>query len=268
MALAHPPMDEKTADEGVVAASGGIGAERVVAWANGMMEMNTWTLALAIACVALVPKASSGQTSHDKTVKQCSASPHVVGACFTLHGRLSFSNGTPDCRLWRIGTKRILGVLDPSNTQERNEGPRLPYGIACFPGDNTYADFTVCPMTKERPGEMQMVCVESASHVVTVVWADVCDLLRIPDLYSGMQINVHGILSRTNASVMTNNGCSGSISFVAAPSLHNDDNYRRVRERLKEHDSVTVDVKGRLVSPSQPRLVIESILEIEDTPTK
>jgi hypothetical protein len=115
---------------------------------------------------------------------------------------------------------------------------------------------------------MQMVCVESASHVVTVVWADVCDLSRIPDLYSRMQINVYGILSRTNTSVMTNKGCSGSIPFVAAPTLKSDDNYRRVRELLKAHDAVTVIVKGHLVRPSQPQLVVESILKIEDTSTK
>lgn len=230
--------------------------------------MNTWTLALVIACVALVPKASSGQTSQDKTVKQCSASPHVVGACFTLHGRLSFSNGTPDCRIWRIGTNRILGVLDASNSWERNEAPSLPNGVECFPGRNTYADFTVCPFTKERSGEMQKVCVESASHIFTVVWTDVCGLLATPAEFNGLQINVHGILSRANASTITTNGCSGSIPFVIAPSLQSDDNYRRVRELLKDHAAVTVDVRGRLVTASQPRLVIESILEIEEPPAK
>ena len=29
-----------------------------------------------------------------------------------------------------------------------------------------YADFTVCPFTKERPGAMQMVCIESAENII------------------------------------------------------------------------------------------------------
>jgi hypothetical protein len=28
-----------------------------------------------------------------------------------------------------------------------------------------YGDFEVCPFTKERPGEMRMVCVEKAENV-------------------------------------------------------------------------------------------------------
>jgi hypothetical protein len=32
--------------------------------------------------------------------------------------------------------------------------------------DDIYGDFEVCPFTPERKGEMQLVCIESASHVV------------------------------------------------------------------------------------------------------
>ena len=32
--------------------------------------------------------------------------------------------------------------------------------------DSIYADFEVCPFTPQRAGEMQRVCVESASRVV------------------------------------------------------------------------------------------------------
>lgn len=31
-----------------------------------------------------------------------------------------------------------------------------------------FADFVACPLTKENPGEMQMVCVESATHIVVI----------------------------------------------------------------------------------------------------
>ena len=29
-----------------------------------------------------------------------------------------------------------------------------------------YGDFNVCPFTKQKPGHMQMVCIESAAHPV------------------------------------------------------------------------------------------------------
>jgi hypothetical protein len=90
----------------------------------------------------------------------CKSDPDIVGACFLVHGRLSFWNGTPTTRIWRIGTKRILG--------DHYDMP-LPESLAVHMnsfGDEAYGDFTVCPFTKERPGAMQMVCVESAKQVV------------------------------------------------------------------------------------------------------
>jgi hypothetical protein len=33
-------------------------------------------------------------------------------------------------------------------------------------GVEAYGDFTVCPFTKQKPGEMQMVCIESAEQVL------------------------------------------------------------------------------------------------------
>jgi hypothetical protein len=42
--------------------------------------------------------------------RTCQSDPDLVGACFTVHGRLSAFNGNPTFRIWRIGTKRYLGV--------------------------------------------------------------------------------------------------------------------------------------------------------------
>lgn len=88
----------------------------------------------------------------------CKSDPDIIGACFTVHGRLSAWNGTHTLRIWRIGTKRILGV--------HNE--ILPEAVADKMGweVEAYGDFLVCPFTKDHPGEMQMVCVESAENVV------------------------------------------------------------------------------------------------------
>jgi len=51
----------------------------------------------------------------------CRASPNLVGACFSVHGRLFVANGTPSVRILRLGTNRILGVLDRQLQAESDE---------------------------------------------------------------------------------------------------------------------------------------------------
>ena len=96
---------------------------------------------------------------------RCRSNPDVVAACFSLHGRMSLWEGSPSLRIWRIGTKRILGVL-PS------ENPIVPAAIRerlAF-GVEFYGNFEVCPFTARKPGSMQMVCVQRASNVVVQSW--------------------------------------------------------------------------------------------------
>jgi hypothetical protein len=92
-------------------------------------------------------------------VQACKTDPDIIGACFTVHGRLSAWNGSPTMRIWRAGTKRILG--------DHDDWP-LPEELAKHMNWDVEAwgDFEVCPFTKERPGAMQMVCIESVSNVV------------------------------------------------------------------------------------------------------
>jgi hypothetical protein len=87
----------------------------------------------------------------------CKADPDITGACFNVYGRLSIWNGAPSLRIWRIGTKRILGVQN--ETLPEGVANRMDFGVEAT------GDFEVCPFTEERAGEMQMVCVESAENV-------------------------------------------------------------------------------------------------------
>jgi hypothetical protein len=91
----------------------------------------------------------------------CRASDKFVGPCYHVRGRLSYYNGTPSTRIWVVGTHHMLAV-----TGEDQELPpdvkRLLKGF----DDQIFADFTVCPLLKERPGSMGSVFVKSASHVV------------------------------------------------------------------------------------------------------
>jgi len=98
--------------------------------------------------------------------KSCREHPQLVGKCFNVHGRLSTYNGNPAVRLWNLRTKRMLGVSDQrfSLPGYRN----IPEDLASqLNGDtNIYGDFLVCAFTRPRPREMQLICVESAKHVM------------------------------------------------------------------------------------------------------
>jgi hypothetical protein len=97
--------------------------------------------------------------------KPCRQHPQIVGACFTFRGRMSSWNGAPSVRIWRVGTKRILGV---SEQRFRLDGycnlPRDLAGKLSWDTD-LFGEFTVCPFTQEKPGAMRMVCVESGANL-------------------------------------------------------------------------------------------------------
>ena len=78
---------------------------------------------------------------------------------------MNFYNGAPTVRIWRVGTKRILGV-----SQQRFSVAgfcNLPASIhdrLSWESD-LFAHFVVCPFTPEEPGVMQLVCVDSATDI-------------------------------------------------------------------------------------------------------
>ncbi len=121
-----------------------------------------------LALVALSGATLAGAASDSKSLscgKPCRTHPQLVGACFTFRGRMSSWNGAPSVRIWRVGTKRILGV---SEQRFRLEGfCNLPPGLNSRLSFETdlFGDFTVCPFTAEKPGEMEMVCVESGTNL-------------------------------------------------------------------------------------------------------
>lgn len=81
----------------------------------------------------------------------------------TVHGRLTFYNGTPSWRIWVVGTKRLLGVR-----QSGNEVPDVPKELLNLisPDRDVFADFTVEPLTRDEPGTMRFVRVVSVSKIV------------------------------------------------------------------------------------------------------
>lgn len=99
---------------------------------------------------------------YGKTVEgpsaNCDSDPDLVAACFVVHGRLSFYNGNPTARIWKIGTHRMLGVHE--SVLPGALGLKMNWNI------DAYGNFYVCPFAKEKPGVMQFVCVQGARHVI------------------------------------------------------------------------------------------------------
>jgi hypothetical protein len=98
---------------------------------------------------------------------KCKGNAKLVGDCFTIHGRMQAGNGTPSIRIWRVGTQRMLGVPEGDEDGDPDVAslPDVIYKTN-IRDQAMFADFVVCPLTKEKPGAMQMVCVESATHLV------------------------------------------------------------------------------------------------------
>ncbi len=101
----------------------------------------------------------------DQPNKPCREHPKLIGPCFTVHARMRYYNGAPSVRLWPVGTNRLLGVSEgqfevsetlPQSFRETLDSQR-----------EIYADFVVCPFTPDEVAVMRLVCVDSATNIVT-----------------------------------------------------------------------------------------------------
>ena len=97
--------------------------------------------------------------------KSCRQHPQLVGKCFKVHGRLSVYNGAPAMRIWKVGTKRMLGI-----SEQRFAVPgyrNLPETIQSQLNQDVdiFGDFLVCPFTRPKAGEMQLVCIEDGKNL-------------------------------------------------------------------------------------------------------
>ena len=100
------------------------------------------------------------------------ASPSIAARdpCRIVHGRMSLWNGTPSVRIWVVGTKRILGVVQPDekfdDLPETIRRAWAAHGDDAMWRSDLLGDFQVCPVTANRPGRMQMVTVTGATHLL------------------------------------------------------------------------------------------------------
>ncbi len=123
---------------------------------------------ITVFALLLMPMAAHAQST------DCAASKLVVGACVTVHGRMTSCNGVPNVRIWVVGTKRILGVADAAGNVagEQVLTGTLDKEMSTLPpcSKAAWGDFTVCPLTPVRPGVMQTVCLADAKKVTVKEW--------------------------------------------------------------------------------------------------
>lgn len=89
----------------------------------------------------------------------------ISGPCFKARGKMFFSNGTPSIRIWLVGTKRILGISEGRfYLDDYDNVPNELVNLLNWQ-NSMFADFTICPFTKDKPGVMRLVCVDKAENM-------------------------------------------------------------------------------------------------------
>jgi hypothetical protein len=144
--------------------------------------------ALAAQGLSQAPTSDQPATAHRKIACK---TPENAATCYWTHGRLSFYEGDPSWRIWKIGTKRILAIYSgasiyestPTIRERDGENPEMPINLdALFEAnykhqmvthdryasvpDSAYGDFEICPLEPEHSGWMQAACIESAKNIV------------------------------------------------------------------------------------------------------
>lgn len=138
-------------------------SQRIEREGNSTLMLRRSLILLFLGMTSIIGGRASVATVEEKS---CSQHPQLIGKCFVVHGRLSVYNGAPALRLWKIGTRRMLGI---SEQRFGVAGYRnLPQDIERQVSQDVaiFGDFLVCPFTRERPAEMQLVCIESGKNLV------------------------------------------------------------------------------------------------------
>lgn len=126
---------------------------------------------LVLASILIFTVSAENSNAAPKLRFECKT-PFNAKSCYWTRGRLRYGNGTPALRLWKVGTKRILGIYSGPSVDRKsldNEWPELPKNVqnVFVPFKNQiFGDFEVCPLEPKRPDAMQASCVHSARNLI------------------------------------------------------------------------------------------------------
>lgn len=139
----------------------------------------------AIAVVTLIAAATVAAArppQETATRKIPCKTPENASMCYWTRGRVTLGAGTPAYRMWKVGTKRLLGIYSGPSVSRRsidNEDPEFPANVQrawqTRVGHALWGDFEVCPLEPERPGWMQAACVEAAKDIFIQDWIKILE---------------------------------------------------------------------------------------------
>jgi len=98
----------------------------------------------------------------------CKASPKVVGKCMTFYGPLAVYSGSPSLRIWPVGTKQLYGLRGTGADPENVALPEKLRELLASNPREVNGKWEVCPLEAERPNQLRIVCLESASELRAV----------------------------------------------------------------------------------------------------
>ena len=86
--------------------------------------------------------------------------------CYWTRGRLWIAQGGPSIRLWPVGTRRILGIVNPKpGVIDYDGADAIPPKVADALTDGVFVwgTYHVCPIAPERPGWMRFIFIDRAA---------------------------------------------------------------------------------------------------------
>jgi hypothetical protein len=130
---------------------------------------------LVVLALVFATSAIAGSPQGTEKRKVACKTAENLKTCYWTHGRLSLYNGgSPNLRLWKIGTRRLLGIYSGPTAGPFDDGlpdedeAELPPNLMKhdFTKASVFGDFEVCPLAPEKEGHMRPVCIESAKNIV------------------------------------------------------------------------------------------------------
>jgi hypothetical protein len=118
---------------------------------------------------AAVAVTALGSGAPSFAASPCAADKRVIRSCVPIHGKL-YVPANMRTRLWPLdGSKHEYAIhIDDNGGGPTDFDPPMPENVFKLldPEHTVFGDFTICPFTIDKPGKLQIGCIDSARHLV------------------------------------------------------------------------------------------------------
>ncbi len=91
--------------------------------------------------------------------------------CYWTRGRIWIAQGGPSIRVWPVGTRRVLGIVNPkTGVTDVDETDALPDSVTAVLTEDVavYGNYHICPIAPERRGWMRFVFIDKVAGKLVV----------------------------------------------------------------------------------------------------